>query len=148
MYSVCISALLEQHWAPASDSLKIYPYTACGLHTWAPACAVTMCCLLSFLWLPWPSAPTTHFQSNAPLRPFFNLAGRTSPPIASCYCTKHSLISLYFPQSLSLLATRGNDSITYDPIHLLMMFGHSKAHLRLPQSSSHSLCSSLSVSVL
>lgn len=58
-YSVRISALLEQHWAPASDSLKIYPYTECGLHTWAPACAVTMCCLLSFLWLPWLPRPLT-----------------------------------------------------------------------------------------
>lgn len=41
-----ISALLEQHWIPASDSLKIYLYRVCGLHTWAPACTVTMCCLL------------------------------------------------------------------------------------------------------
>lgn len=33
-------------------------------------------------------------------------------------------------------ATWGNDSITYDPIHLLMMSGHSKAHLRPVKGSS------------
>lgn len=55
--------------------------------------------------------------------------------------------STCFPLSLSLHATQGNDSITYDPIHLLMMSGHSKAHLSHAKSSSHSLCSSLGVSV-
>lgn len=102
----------------------------------------------SFLWLPWPSAPTTHFQSCAPVRPFFNLAGRTSPPHRSLLLNQtfpHQ--STCFPLSLSLHATQGNDSITYDPIHLLMMFGHSKGHLRLTQSSSHSLCSPLGVSM-
>lgn len=102
----------------------------------------------SFLWLPWPSAPTTHFQCGAPVCPFFNPAGRTSPPHRTLLLHQtfpHQ--STCFPPSLSLHATQGNDSITYDPIHLLMMSGHSKAHLRLTQSSSHSLWPSLVVSM-
>lgn len=51
-----------------------------------------------------------------------------------------------FSLSLSLPATWGNDSITYDLIHHLMMFGHSKAHLRPIKGSSHSLYSLFSAS--
>lgn len=100
---------------------------------------------------PFPSFLTVCSDHSLSFRcssvPFFNPVSRTLPPIAACYCTKHSLISPpAFSPSLSLLATWGNDSITYDPIHLLMMFGHSKAYLRPIKSAFHSLCSSLSVS--
>lgn len=100
---------------------------------------------------PFLSFPTVCSDHSLSFRcssvPFVNPVSRTLPPIAACYCTKHSLISPpAFSPSLSLLATWGNDSITYDPIHLLMMFGHSKAHLRPIRSAFHSLCSSLSVS--
>lgn len=146
-YSVCVSALLGQHCIPASDSyIPIYSVWASHLSSCLRSHHVPPA--ESFLWLARPSALTTHFQSAAPVCPFFNLAARTSPPHRSLLLHQtfpHQ--STCFPPSLSLHATQGNDSITYDPIHLLMMFGHSKAHLRLTQSSSHSLCSSLGVSL-
>lgn len=81
--------------------------------------------------------------------PFLNLVSKTSPPRAACYCATQPFISLpAFSLSLSLPATWGNSSITYDPIHLLMMFGHSKAHLRPIKASSFSLYSLFSASTL
>lgn len=73
---------------------------------------------------------------------FLNSVSRMLPPRAACYCTTQPFISLpAFSPSQSLLTTWGNDSITYDPIHLLMKLGHSEAHLRPIKGSSHSLYS-------
>lgn len=134
-----------KNWAklyPVSNSFKN------SRHLWA---AHLRSCLLSHHVL--PAEPISKFRDCTLLRrssvPFLNPVSRTLPPIAACYCTTQPFISLpAFSLSLSLLATWGNDSITYDPIHLLMMFGHSKAHLRPFKCSSHSLYSLLGASTL
>lgn len=73
---------------------------------------------------------------------FLNTVSRMLPPAAPCYCTTQPFTSLpAFSPSLSLLATWGNDSITYDPVHLLMKLRHSEAHLRPIKGSSHGLFS-------
>lgn len=93
------------------------------------------------LQVPWPLAPYALFQSKALLCPLSTRsAGPCAPlhPTAACYCTTQPSIGLSaFSLSLSLSATWGNDSITYDPIHLLMRSAHSKAHLRPMKGSSY-----------
>ena len=101
------------------------------------------------LWVPWRLTPTT-LPVRGTAVPFLNPVSGTLPP--------HSTLLLHhttppprhpspaFSPSLSLSATWGNDSITYDPIHLLMMSEHSKAHLRPIKGSSHSLHSLLGTS--
>lgn len=59
---------------------------------------------------PFLSFPTVCSDHSLSFRcssvPFVNPVSRTLPPIAACYCTKHSLISPpAFSPSLSLLAT-------------------------------------------
>lgn len=117
------------------------------MHIWGPACSVTML----------PAEPISKFPdctllplaSSAMCRCALSQPGQQDLAPHSSLLLLHTTLN-QSPCFLSITvppATWGNDSITYDPIHLLMMFGHSKAHLCPIKGSSHSLYSFLGVSI-